>query len=192
MVSLGVVLVIIGALAGWRYVASASTGTRAYIAVYQAVPMGGRITADDLQSVSISSARGLTPIPVSEAHRVIGEYAKVPLVPGTLLTDGELTTSNAIGPNQAMVGLQLGPGQRPGRQLKAGDQVLLVLVPPTNGDTGTDPATMANLAATVVEASAPDTNNSAVVDVVIPVNDASAIAAYAKLGRISAVLVSGS
>jgi hypothetical protein len=193
MVSLGVVLVIIGALAGWRYVASTSTGTRAYIAVYQAVPVGGQITADDLQAVSISSARGLTPIPVSDSHRVIGQFAKVALVPGTLLTDGDLVASNAIGAGQAMVGLQLTPNQRPGRTLHPGDQVMLVLVPPTNGGSGNaDTVTMPNLAAKVVEALAPDTNNDVVVDVIIPVNDASFIAAYAKLGRISAVLVSGS
>ena len=66
LASLGVVLVVVGALAGWRYVAAASSDSRPYIAVYQPVSAGEQITAADLQVVTITSARGLTPIPASQ------------------------------------------------------------------------------------------------------------------------------
>jgi SAF domain len=195
MVSLGVVLVVVGALAGWRYVASSSSGAHAYLAVYQPVSIGEKITSDDLQSVTITSARGLTPIPAAQASRVIGEYAKVDLVPGTLLTDGDLASSNAVGANQALIGLQLSSQQRPARALKPGDRVLLISVPPAAGvDASIDPtsvaATMPVLPATVIEASAADDSGDAVIDVVIPVQDASVVASFANQGRVAAVLVS--
>ncbi len=194
MASLGVILVVVGALAGWRYVASTTTGTDTYLAVYQAVPVGGQITADDLQSVRISTARGLAPIPAADASTVIGQYAKVDLVPGTLLTDGDLMATNAIGPDQALIGLDLTSSERPGRTLKPGDHVLLVEVPPDTGISSaadTETATMPTMPATVVEASDPDTNNNAVIDVVIPVADASVVAAFANESRVAVVLVSG-
>jgi hypothetical protein len=196
MASFGVLLVVIGALAGWRYVASNSTATDAYIAVYQGVPVGGQITAEDLQAVNISTARGLSPIPASDADKVIGQYAKVELVPGTLLTDADLMATNAVGPGQALIGLQLTAAERPDRALKPGDQVLLIEVPPTNGlgaqdTTGTTTMTMATMPATVVEVGEPDNTGNAVVDVVIPVADAPVVAWFANQSRV-AVVLSGS
>ncbi len=192
MASLGVLLVVLGALGGWRYVAASSTATDAYIAVYQAVPVGAEITSDDLQTVQITTARGLTPIPASDASRVIGQYAKVALVPGTLLTDGDLMPTNAIGTDQALVGLQLTATQRPGRTLKPGDQVLLIEVPPVTGVSSVaDTSTMPTTPATVVEVGDPDNNNNAVVDVVIPVADAGVVASFANQSRVSVALVAG-
>jgi len=196
LVSLGVVLVVLGALAGWRYVASVSGGAHAYIAVYQPVRMGDRITADDLQSVTISSARGLTPIPAADADRVIGQYAAVPLVPGTLLTDADLVASNRVGPAQALLGLDLSPMQRPNRSFAPGDTVMLVAVPPPagGGDTGSAPtpqSTMPTMSATVVGIGQPDADGNLVVDVVIPKASADVVAWYADQNRIAAALVAG-
>jgi hypothetical protein len=193
MVSLGVVLVVVGALAGWRYVASASNGARPYLAVYRSVPVGDQITAADLQTVTITSAHGLAPIPAAQETRVIGEYATVALVPGSLLTDGEIATSNAIGPGQALIGLQLSPAQRPSRALKAGDQVLLIEVPPPNGSVtdgdSTSTTTMPTMPATVRDVGAADNDNNVVVDVTIPQTDGTLVAYFADQDRVAAVLV---
>jgi hypothetical protein len=195
MVSLGVVLVVVGALAGWRYVASASAAARPYLAVYQAVPVGDQITAADLQTVTITSARGLTPIPAAQETRVIGEYATVALVPGTLLTDGEIATTNAVGPDQALLGLQLSPAQRPSRALKAGDKVLLIEVPPpSNASTGSATAsgttqTMPTMPATVRDVGQPDNDSNVVVDVVIPQTSGALVAYFADQDEVAAVLV---
>jgi hypothetical protein len=189
LASLGVVLVVIGALAGWRYVAAASSDSRPYIAVYQQVSVGEQITSADLQVVSITSVRGLTPIPASQMSSIVGQFAKVALVPGTLLTAGDVTTTNAVGPNQALIGLKLGATQRPGRGLRAGDHVLLVSVPQSAGSSQAGAPSLPLLPAIVIDVNAPDTQNTAVVDVLVPVAEATAVAALANLSEISVVLV---
>jgi hypothetical protein len=194
LVSLGVVLVVVGALGAWRYVASASAATHPYLAVYQPVPIGAQITAADLQSVSIAPARGITPIPASQASRVIGEYATVALVPGTLLVDGELSTTNAIGPNQALVGLDLSPAQRPNRKLQPGDHVLLIEVPEPNGtaadsSSSSNSQSMPTMPATVRDIGTADNDGNVVVDVVVPQDSGSLVAYFADQNRVAAVLV---
>jgi len=191
LASLGVVLVVVGALAGWRYVSAASSDDRPYIAVFQPVSAGEQITAADLQVVTITSARGLTPVPASEMDTIVGEYAKVALLPGTLLTHGDVTPTNAVGPNQALVGLKLAATQRPGRALRAGDHVLLVSVPQSNGTNQASGTSLPLLPATIVDVGAPDNENTAVVDVLVPVSDATSVAALANLGQVSVVLVAG-
>jgi hypothetical protein len=197
LVSLGVVLVVVGALGAWRYVASASTSTHSYLAVYQPVEVGDQITADDLQTVTISTSRGLTPILATQESRVIGEYAAVALVPGTLLTDQQLSSTNAIGPNQALVGLQLSPAQRPGRTLKPGDHLLLIQVPSSStssqsdtSTTGTAP-TLPTMPAKVVGIGDADNDNNVVVDVAVPQSSSSLLAYFADQNKIAAVLVAG-
>jgi hypothetical protein len=192
LASLGVVLVVVGALAGWRYVAAASSDSRPYIAVYQQVSAGEQIKAGDLQVVTITSVRGLTPVPASEMQSIVGQFAKVSLVPGTLLTAADVTPTNAVGPNQALVGLKLAATQRPGRGLRAGDHVLLVAVPQANGTDQATGTSLPPLPATIVDISAPDNQNTAVVDVLVPVAQATAVAALANLGQVSVVLVAGS
>src|ERR1700748_3419190 len=68
MVSIGVLLVVLGALGAWRFVGVAASGTHPYLAVYRPVPLGQKITADDLQVVSITHADGLSPVPSSDAN----------------------------------------------------------------------------------------------------------------------------
>jgi hypothetical protein len=194
LVSLGVVLVVVGALGAWRYVASASTSTHSYLAVYQPVEVGGQITADDLQTVTISTSRGLTPIPATQESRVIGEYAAVALVPGTLLTDQQLSSTNAIGPNQALVGLQLSPAQRPGRTLTPGDHLLLIQVPSSSTSSQSDTSTTGTLPtmlAKVVGVGDADNDNNVVVDVAVPQSSSSLLAYFADQNKIAAVLVAG-
>jgi len=194
MVSLGVLLVVVGALAAWHFVAGATGGAHAYLAVYRPVAMGDKVTADDLQSVTLTPARGLTPIPASRADRVVGEYAAVPLVPGTLLADAQLVASNAVGAGQALVGLDLSPMQRPNRTFVPGEKVQLISVPPPNtgSSDGSGPSpqsTMPTMTATVVGVGDPDADDDTVVDVVVPKDSAPVVAWYADQNRVALVLV---
>jgi hypothetical protein len=195
LVSLGVVLVVIGALAGWQFVQSATSADRQVIAVYQDVPQGEQITADDLQVVGIVPVHGLLPIAASRMSSVVGQYAKVTLVPGTLLTDADLSTSNVVGPDDAVIGLELTANQRPQRTLRPGDHVMLVPIPAANGGGAADQAdvpVMSILPATVVDVGHPDNQNTAVVDVLVPKGDATAVAGLANLSRVAVILVAGS
>ena len=191
MVSLGVVLVVLGALGAWRYVGVAASGTHAYLAVYRPVALGAQLTTADLQQVRITSAAGLNPIPADQLNRVVGRYAKVELVAGTLLTADDLTTVAFPGPGQALVGLQLKPSQRPSRDLQAGDHVVLVSLPdPTTPGTGSTD-TLPTWQVTVVDVAKKAQDGSQVIDVTVSAADLTAVATLGNSGRIVAVLVAG-
>lgn len=192
MVSLGVVLVVIGALAAWQYVSAAGGDTKAYLAVYRPVPLGAQLTADDLQVVNIPPVQGLTPMSASDLSDAVGQYAKVELVPGTLLTATELVATNVPPTDKALVGLLLKPAQRPGRSLRAGDHVQLVPLPDSSSEDQSGAGMPPPKLATVFEVFAPDADGSTVVDVLVASADARTIASLGNAGRIAIILVPGS
>jgi hypothetical protein len=197
MVSLGVILVVLGALGAWRYVGVAASATRAYLAVYTEVPAGSQITQDVLQVVHITPAAGLTPISADDLSTVLGTYAKVTLYPGTLLTADQLTHVQGPGADQALLGLQLQANQRPGRGVQPGSSVMLVALPDPNAASGTvaaapgTPTDLTTWPATVVGSQEPSTDGSQVVDVVVARTALAAIAGLADQSRIALVLVAG-
>jgi hypothetical protein len=90
------------------------------------VPVGAQVTAEDLRVVRLNSSPGLAPVPLREADRVIGQYARVPLTAGTLLSMDQLTEQRVPGPGQQLVAVGLSRDQLPGGSVRAGDPVLLV------------------------------------------------------------------
>jgi hypothetical protein len=191
MVSIGIVLVVLGALGAWRFVGLAASGTHPYLAVFRPVPLGAKITAGDLQPVRITSAAGLNPIPASEERLVVGRFAKVQLVAGTLLTADELTSDAAPGDGQALVGLQLKPSQRPSRQLQAGDQLTLIETPDPSSPSSQSGGSPVTWQASVLDVAKVAEDGSQVIDVVVDAGDAAAVATMGNAGRIVAVLVPG-
>jgi hypothetical protein len=97
-----------------------------YLAVAADLPAGRQLTAGDLTVVRLTAAPGLPLVPAGESDRVLGRYAAVPLVAGTLLTPGQLTTEPVPGPGEQLVAVPLGADRLPGGSLRAGDPVLLV------------------------------------------------------------------
>lgn len=92
----------------------ASAGARhPFLAITKPVTVGQTITAADLTTVRLAAAPPLSPVPADEASGVIGRRAAVALVPGTLLTPGDLASGPLIGRGDASVGLDLKPGQVP-------------------------------------------------------------------------------
>ena len=113
------------------------------LAVARTVPAGQQIAVTDLKRVRISSDPGLHAIPVAAAPQVVDKIAATTLLPGTLLTPEQLGPSQAPGPGQAIVGLDLKGAQMPvsPERLQAGAKVQIVSTPgatgtPANGDTG--------------------------------------------------------
>src|SRR5579884_3616219 len=97
------------------------------LAVARAVPQGADVTAEDLMVVRISPSGGLDPVPASSEASVIGHPVSVPLVPGTLLTESELTSAPGIAPDEAIVGVALKPGQMPAGGVSPGERVDVIL-----------------------------------------------------------------
>jgi hypothetical protein len=191
LAALGVLLVVLGALGAWVIV-GALTSSGACLAVAQDAPVGTKITAAHLRVVQVNSPVGLAPIKAAERDTVIGRYAKVDLVPGTLLTAAQLTDTAFPGPGENLVGLELKPSQLPGQALRRGDKVLLVITPDQRA-VNVDPkassaqplTTPPTVKATVVNVGAPQTDGQVVVDVVLPQADGPTVVALAAQGRIA-------
>src|SRR5699024_8697220 len=118
-------------------------------------------------------------VPVEKVSSVVGKTAAVDLTDGQVVTSDSITGQPVPGAGQAVVGLQVTPGQMPGGRLAAGDSVRVVRVP--NGDdTGaTEDAdvTLAS-AARVLEISGTNTagENARVVTVVASDGEADGLA----------------
>jgi hypothetical protein len=190
---LAVALIAVGGLlAAFAFYAATRTGD--YLAVAKPVAAGATITDADLVSVQVNSAVGLSPVSASKRAQVIGKRAKVSLVPGTLLTEAQLTDTELVGPGQQQVGIGLKPERMPARKLSPGDKVQLVATADPNAsgtDTGNDtPSTsIERYPGTVVDSSPQtDTDSTTVVYVAVDGSDAPRIVALATAGRIGIVL----
>ena len=193
MVSLGIILVVVCALAAWEYVATSGPATRPYLAVYADVPAGAQITVDDLQVVSVTPVAGLTPISAARKDSIVGQYATVRLLPGTLLTDQAVTATRVVADGRALVGVDLAVTQRPARVLSTGDQVRVIEVPdPAGGaDDGSAP-TLPNLVVSIGDVGpVDDSDGSQAVDLVVPLANVTAVASLGVRNRIAVVLVNG-
>jgi hypothetical protein len=124
-VGLGVLAIVLAAL-GAATLFRAIGPAQEYLAVARDVPVGAQVTAEDLRVVRLNSSPGLAPVPLREADRVIGQYARVPLTAGTLLSMDQLTEQRVPGPGQQLVAVGLSRDQLPGGSVRAGDPVLLV------------------------------------------------------------------
>lgn len=195
LMSLGVVLVVLGALGAWKYVGSAATGTHAYLAMYRPVQQGVQVTRDDLQIVHITSAAGLTPIDADQVNEVVGKYAGNALTAGSLLTMDELTSTSTPGQGQGVVGLDLKRPYRPNRALRPGDHLMLVEVDPNDpsaAQNGQRSGPLQTFSGTVAGSSDVLPAGDQVVDVIVSTADAAAVAAFASQQQIVIVLVPGS
>jgi hypothetical protein len=194
MVSLGVILVVVCALAAWEYVSSSGPATREYLAVYADVPAGAQITADDLQVVAVTPVAGLTPVPAAQETSIVGQYATVHLLAGTLLTTGAVAPQRTVIDGHALVGVELAVTQRPARGLRPDDQVRVVEVPDPNGgaDGDTSP-TLPTLVVTVADIGAiDDADGSQAIDLLVPLANVNAVASLGVRNRLAVVLVNGS
>ncbi|MGC5053254.1 SAF domain-containing protein [Micromonospora sp. DT48] len=73
-----------------------------YLAVSTRVEAGSLIDRSDLTTVRITADPALRPIRASAADDVIGRFASVTLVPGTLLTQAQLADVGVPGPGVAL------------------------------------------------------------------------------------------
>jgi hypothetical protein len=192
LVAVGTLLVVVFAIVAYLLVATAAT-TRPVLALARNVPYGATLGADDLTVVDVNAATGLSPVPASQRDQVIGKHAAADLFAGTLLTKAQVADLVIPAPGQQLVGIELKPGQVPARPLRPGDQVMLVIVPPTalaglpDSQTGAQSATT-SIRATVAETTGAQTNGNIRVDVAVSTSDGPTVAAMAAAGRIVVVV----
>jgi hypothetical protein len=98
----------------------------AVIAITRSVPPGARITANDLGSANVVISGTVSPVPVAQAGEIVGKFAAVALVPGSLLTMADVSRSHTLAPGDAVVGIALKDGQLPSAGVEPGDEVMVV------------------------------------------------------------------
>ena len=124
LAALAVLLIAGGAvLAGW--LALRQSQTESYLYISDPVDKGERITGQALSSTDLP-AEGVPYILESEADEVVGQYAQVDLVPGTVLTRSMVGAAPELAPGRSLIGLALEPGFVVD-DVSSGDPVTVVL-----------------------------------------------------------------
>jgi hypothetical protein len=195
MVSLGVLLVVVGAVVAYLLVATVGV-TRPYLALARDVPYGATIGPADLTVVQVNPSAGLRLVPADQRDRVIGRQAATQLFAGSPLSPGEVTDRGVPAPGQQVVGMELKPGQVPARTLRAGEPVVLVVVPPSSlvgvpDTTGGAGSGLSTIPATVAGSEVAETNGNVRIDVAVATADGPRVASMAVAGRIVLVATGG-
>ncbi|MET7864244.1 SAF domain-containing protein [Micromonospora taraxaci] len=187
LLGLAVLLIALGGL-GAAFAVTSVRATGSYLAVARPVEVGREISAADLVSVQVAGGQGLRPVPAGRLDEVVGKRAAVALVPGTLLTLGQVTDDPLLGPGQQQIALGLKTAQVPARELHPGDKVLLVSTPDRSNTTG-DAAAAAGtrFSATVIDMVSP-ANNDKVLYLALVTRDVPAVVALAAQNRLAVVL----
>ena len=191
MALVGVAAVVLGALLALALYTSVDR-RQAVLAVRRPVAPGQVIVPEDLRQVRVSTADGITPVPVSRSATVVGKSAAVALVPGTLITSDHVGAPSSLQAGQAIVGVALKAGQAPAA-LPAGTRVQVITTVKGGGADQARPlvltssAVVAPAAATHGAQAKPTTSATTVVSLIVPANEAPAVAAAAADGQVSLV-----
>jgi hypothetical protein len=167
------------------------------LAVQEPVAAGQLVGPGDLRVVRISAAGGLAPMAASAEPSALGRPAAVTLVPGTLLTSGDLGSSPRGAGGFDVVAMALKAGAYP-PSLGPGEQVDVVQVAAAASSSGlSTPVSgqVSSVQAVVVAVDATPAGSSADAVVSLDVNpfDAAEVATLAAAGQAALVqLPSGS
>jgi hypothetical protein len=81
--------------------------------VVRDVPAGSQLSADDLRVIEVSVDSSLAVVPSSQLSLVVGQYAKVRVVAGSLLASPMLQSAPLVGPGAAIVAISVPEGELP-------------------------------------------------------------------------------
>lgn len=104
--------------------------------VVRDVPAGQQLTADDLRQVDVAVDASVRTIGAEQLGTVVGSYARVRLVSGSLVVAEALQAEPLISEGAAVVAVQVPDGALP-IGLRERSRVRLV-IPPSRGDDGSD------------------------------------------------------
>ncbi|MEW2426907.1 SAF domain-containing protein [Micromonospora sp. NPDC047644] len=185
LLGLAVLLIALGGL-GAAFAVTSVRATGSYLAVARPVEVGREISAADLVTVQVAGGQGLRPVPAARLDEVVGKRAAVALLPGTLLTLGQVTDDPLLGPGQQQIALGLKTAQVPARELHPGDKVLLVSTPDTDAEKDTA-AAGTRFSATVIDMVSP-ADDDRVLYLALLTRDVPAVVALAAQERLAVVL----
>ena len=190
LVGLGVALTALGGLgAVWR--ASTGTGTVTVGGVVKEVRAGDVIQKDDLVGVQIATGTPLHTLAVDHYADVVGKRSLVRLLPGSLLNPDAVADKLVPASGQALVGLSLGPAQRPAVPFDAGDAVQILYAPGSqdSGASSSSSSTPSPVVGTVVSTQEDADANRLIVNVTVDAASAAKVAIWGSAGRATIVLL---
>jgi SAF domain len=188
-VLLAVLVVVLGGLVSMWSVSAYAHRDRVLVMAAN-VPVGARITIDDLLGADLTLDPRVAAFTVDQQGQVIGKVAVVNLAKGTLVNPSQIGASPLLTAGQVLVPLQLKPGQQPAVGVAPGQPVLVVPTPvdTAQGVAGGIPADPIN--ATVAEAGEPDAATGVtVVDVRVPADQGGSLARMAAGGNVTVVVL---
>ena len=170
--------------------------TSAVVALARSVTEGQALSSGDLTVVTIVTGPGapkgrpqpstkLSYFPASMEPRLVGQHVRSQLPPGALLLPAELSDGPFPAKGQALVGMDLQPGEAPtGGSLVAGDQVGVLFVPAASQPPYPAPEPMGTAQ---VVSSVPGQSGDSYVSVLVPADLAGRVAAYAEHNEVALV-----
>ncbi len=186
-VAAGVILLAVSALAAVLLYGDLGD-RRPVLAAARPVAAGQVIQDSDLREVRVATDSGVGTVPAAGKGRVVGRPAAVALVPGGLLTAGQLADGPVLPSGSAVIGATLKPGQFPGG-LRSGDSVLVVVMPAEELATSVETAPPIPVRATVVATDRiPDSSGAVSISLAVPSAQASGLAVGGARGRLALVL----
>lgn len=153
------------------------------LVVARPVAAGQTIEAGDLREVLVAADGDVQMIDAAERTQVVGRTASVPLAAGSILTPDQVGDSTLLDPSDAVFGALLGEGSYP-VELRAGDRVLLYVLPSGEAEDGTTEPVRATVVA-VRDGLAPGSANATFS---VDAGDAGAAATAAGQDRLIVVL----
>jgi SAF domain len=102
------------------------------LAVSRDVLAGEQIGDSDLKVVSISSDDGIPTIPASQRSAIVGQYARVRVLSGSLLSADSVQPRPIVDPERVLMSVVVPAGLVP-VGLREQSRVVLVVTPPTTG-----------------------------------------------------------
>jgi len=191
--AVGVLVVVVFALAGLWLVAAATDGD-AVLALRNPIARGEVVALEDLQVVKISSDEAIASVGEAEAGEMVGRVALVDLPAGALVTTSQFAAIDALEVGEGQVGLELNAGELPSLRLLPGNTVTVVLTPAGSGtvleDGGAFRAGEVLVeAAVVVEAAPVGIQGRQFVALAMTEEEATAVAVAASQGRVRLVQV---
>jgi hypothetical protein len=183
----GVIALIVaaGLFVGGRLSAPGPGAIRAVLITSGPLPAGARLSAADLRTIQVGAGTvGAGAINPSAKDSLVGLVTASALPQGTIVRQSLLTKSGALPrPGQALVGLDLKPGQVPAGGLTDGEQVLIVLLQQSSSGTPGEPHQLGT--ATVWDAQS--ASDSTAATVLVPETEVSQLTQYAAQGQVALV-----
>lgn len=129
-------LLAIGAVALVLVIFSTADKRVAVLQLVHDVPAGEQLSSADLRTIEVSADPTLAVVHASDVTMVAGQYAKVRMTAGSLLTTTMLQQSPLVGSGSAVIAVTIPTGESP-RGLRERSQVQLVF-PATNAEHADD------------------------------------------------------